>query len=168
MDSYLPFSLSLFDLLLIGVITLLSIQGFMRGVLREVFGLIGLVIGAYFASCLSVEAGQFIDSQLYHLNDPKILQLLGFLGIFFIFWVSAVLMGKILYTLSHKGELSFLSRFFGWLVSWVKYFVVMSFLIIALSSVKIGEESIAKYTASSQLYPIYKQMTSMLLCFKRK
>jgi len=168
MDSYLPFSLSLFDLLLIGVITLLSIQGFMRGVLREVFGLIGLVIGVYFASCLSVEAGQFIDSQLYHLNDPKILQLLGFLGIFFIFWVSAVLMGKILYTLSHKGELSFLSRFFGWLVSWVKYFVVMSLLIIALSSVKIGEESIAKYTASSQLYPIYKQMTSMLLCFKRK
>jgi membrane protein required for colicin V production len=168
MDSYLPSSLSLFDLLPIGIITLLSIQGFMRGVLREMFGLIGLVIGVYFASCLSVEAGQFIDSQLYHLNDPKILQLLGFLGIFFVFWVSAVLMGKILYTLSHKGELSFLSRFFGWLVSWVKYFVVMSLLIIALSSVKIGEESIAKYTASSQLYPIYKQMTSVLLCFKRK
>jgi membrane protein required for colicin V production len=174
MDNYFAFllrqfnSFDLYDLLFIGLVTLLSIRGLLRGVLKESFGLTGLVVGVYFASCLSVDAGMLIENYLYSFRNPKLLQLLGFIGIFFVFWLSNILLGKIFYALSQDEFPKLMSRILGWLLSWVKYFVLLSFLIVALSPIRVGEKSIIQHTGKSQIYPICQQITSVLLCFKKK
>lgn len=53
----LPLGMNYFDVLLLGILALFSVRGAVRGLLDEVAGLVGLVLGVYFAGLFYTPLG---------------------------------------------------------------------------------------------------------------
>lgn len=56
-----------FDLVLLLVVLLLGVKGFINGLIREVFGLVGLIGGIIIASRFNIEAGNLISEHIYKI-----------------------------------------------------------------------------------------------------
>jgi membrane protein required for colicin V production len=66
MENFSMTDFNYFDVTIAAIVLILGIKGFMQGFFKEVFGLIGLVLGVYFAARLAPEAAIFIDTNFLH------------------------------------------------------------------------------------------------------
>ncbi len=162
-ENFSMMDFNYFDVTISAIILILGIKGFMQGFIKEVFGLLGLIGGVYFASRFAQEASDFIDANFIHLDNPSLLKLLGFLSILIIIWLSATLVGSILSKLTSISGLGFLNRLMGFLVGGGKYFLIFALIVTALSNVKIVQDNLGKYTQDSELYPILKEAGAYLI-----
>jgi len=152
-----------FDVIVLSIIVILGIKGFMQGFIKELFGLFGLVGGVYFGSRFAQRAGEFVDTNLIHLEDPAILKLIGFLVILLTIWLGATLLGAIFSKLTSISGLGFLNRLLGFIVGGGKYFLIFALIVTALSHVKLVQDNLGKYTKDSILYPYLEEVGSYLI-----
>ena len=157
MESFVIHDFNYFDLALGSVILILSIKGFMNGVVKEVFGLGGLIGGVYFGSRLAPDAADFIAKQIPQIQNLALLKLLGFMAVLIVIWLGATLIGTILSRLTSASGLSFLDRLLGFIVGGGKYFVIFALIVTALSHVALVRENIKPYINNSFLYPLLVQ-----------
>lgn len=152
-----------FDVTISAIVLILGIKGFMQGFIKEVFGLLGLVAGVYFASRLSEKAASFIDTNFLHLENASLLKLIGFLAILIIIWTGATLLGVIISKLTNESGLGFLNRLFGFIIGGGKYFLIFALIVTALSNVTLIKDTLGKYVNDSVLYPYLKEAGSYLI-----
>lgn len=152
-----------FDVTISAIVLILGIKGFMQGFIKEVFGLLGLVAGVYFASRLSEKAASFIDTNFLHLENASLLKLIGFLAILILIWTGATLLGAIISKLTNESGLGFLNRLFGFIIGGGKYFLIFALIVTALSNVTLIKDSLGKYVNDSVLYPYLKEAGSYLI-----
>lgn len=152
-----------FDVTISAIILILGIKGFMQGFIKEVFGLIGLVGGVYFASRLSDDAATFIEANFFQLENPALLKLIGFLAILIIIWLGATLLGALFSKLTSESGLGFLNRLFGFIAGGGKYFLIFALIVTALSNVKLVKDNLEKYVNDSILYPYLVEAGSYLI-----
>jgi len=152
-----------FDITIGAIVLILGIKGFMNGFIKEVFGLVGLVGGVYFASRLAGDAATFIDSNFLHLENTALLKLLGFLAILIIIWLSATILGSIFSKLTSASGLGFLNRLFGFIAGGGKYFLIFALIVTALSNVSLVKDNLEKYVKDSILYPYLKAAGSSII-----
>jgi len=163
MENFTMVNFNYFDVTIGAIILLLAIKGFMNGMIKEVFGLAGLVGGVYFASRLSGDAASFIDRNFTHIENAALLKLLGFMAILIIIWLSATILGAILSKLTSASGLSFVNRLLGFVAGGGKYFVIFALITTALSNITLIKENTQKYIQNSMLYPIlYKAGTAII------
>ena len=163
MENFSMMDFNYFDVTISAIILILGIKGFMQGFIKEIFGLLGLVAGVYFASRLSDKAAAFIDTNFLHLENPSLLKLIGFLAILIIIWMSATALGSILSKLTSQSGLSFLNRLFGFVAGGGKYFLIFALIVTALSNVTLVKDNLEKYVNDSILYPYLKEAGSYLI-----
>lgn len=163
MENFSMVDFNYFDVVIAAIVLLLGIKGFMHGFIKEVFGLIGLVGGVYFASRLSGTAAEFIDTNFLHLENTSLLKLIGFLAILVIIWLSATILGSIFSKLTSASGLGFLNRLFGFIAGGGKYFLIFALIVTALSNVALVKDNLEKYVSDSVLYPYLKQAGSYLI-----
>ncbi|CAA6805122.1 MAG: Colicin V production protein [uncultured Sulfurovum sp.] len=142
-----------FDMAIAAIILLLAIKGFLHGFIKELFSLVGLVGGVYFASRLSEDAAAFIDTNFLHLENTSLLKLIGFISILIIIWLSATIIGAIIAKITSGKEVGFFSRVFGFVTSGLKYFLIFGLIFTALSNVKLVKDNLGDYVKDSILYP---------------
>lgn len=152
-----------FDVTISAIVLILGIKGFMQGFIKEVFGLMGLVAGVYFASRLSEKAASFIDTNFLHLENASLLQLIGFMAILIVIWTGATLLGVIISKLTNESGLGFLNRLFGFIIGGGKYFLIFALIVTALSNVTLIKDNLEKYVNDSVLYPYLKEAGSYLI-----
>jgi len=152
-----------FDVTISAIVLILGIKGFMQGFIKEVFGLLGLVAGVYFASRLSEKAASFIDTNFLHLENPSLLKLLGFMAVLIVIWTGATLLGAILSKLTSESGLGFINRLFGFIAGGGKYFLIFALIVTALSNVTLVKDSLEKYVKDSVLYPYLRETGSYLI-----
>ena len=152
-----------FDVVIAAIVLLLGIKGFMHGFIKEVFGLIGLIGGVYFASRLSGTAATFIDTNFIHLENQALLKLIGFLAILIIVWLSATVVGSILSKLTSASGLGFLNRVFGFIAGGGKYFLIFALIVTALSNVSLVKDNLEKHVEDSILYPYLKKAGAYII-----
>lgn len=152
-----------FDVTISAIILILGIKGFMQGFVKEVFGLIGLVGGVYFASRLSGEAAAFIEANFFQLENTSLLKLIGFLAILIMIWLGATILGSIFSKLTSESGLGFLNRLFGFIAGGGKYFLIFALIVTALSNVKLVKDNLEKYVSDSILYPFLLEAGSYLI-----
>ncbi len=152
-----------FDITIGSIVLILGIKGFMNGFIKEVFGLIGLVAGVYFASRLSQTAADFIETNFIKVENDAILTLLGFIAILIIIWLSATIVGSILSKLTSASGLGFLNRLFGFIIGGGKYFIIFALIVTALSNVTLVKDNLEKYVKDSVLYPYLKETGSKII-----
>ncbi len=163
MENFSMIDFNYFDITIGAIILILGIKGFMNGFIKEVFGLIGLVGGVYFASRLAGDAATFIDSNFLHLENTALLKLLGFLTILIIIWLSATILGSIFSKLTSASGLGFLNRLFGFIAGGGKYFLIFALIVTALSNVTLVKDNLGKYVKDSILYPYLKAAGSSII-----
>lgn len=163
MENFTMVGFNYFDVTVGAIILLLAVKGFMNGVIKEVFGLAGLIGGVYFASRLAGEAATFIDTNFVHIENAALLKLLGFMAILIIIWLSATILGSIFAKLTSASGLGFMDRLLGFVAGGGKYFVIFALIVTALSNVTLIKENMHKYVKDSMLYPIlYKAGTAII------
>ncbi len=163
MENFSMMDFNYFDVTISAIILILGIKGFMQGFIKEVFGLLGLVGGVYFASRLSDRAATFIDTNFLHLDNPSLLKLIGFLAILIVIWVSATILGTIFSKLTSESGLGFLNRLFGFIAGGGKYFLIFALIVTALSNVTLIKDNLEKYVNDSILYPYLREAGSYLI-----
>ncbi len=154
MEQFTMPAFNYFDVTLGSVILILSVKGFMSGVVKEVFGLAGLIGGVYFGSRLAPTAADFIAKQIPQIQNIALLKLLGFVGVLILVWLTATVIGSILSRLTSASGLSFLDRLLGFVVGGGKYFIIFALIVTALSHVSLIKENMKKYVDDSILYPL--------------
>lgn len=163
MENFSMMEFNYFDVTISAIIIILGIKGFMQGFIKEIFGLLGLVGGVYFASRLSDKAAAFIDENFLHLENTSLLKLIGFLAILIIIWMSATLLGSLFSKLTSESGLGFLNRLFGFIAGGGKYFLIFALIVTALSNVTLVKDNLEKYVSDSMLYPYLKEAGSYLI-----
>jgi len=163
MENFSMMEFNYFDVTISAIIIILGIKGFMQGFIKEIFGLLGLVGGVYFASRLSDKAAKFIDANFLHLENASLLKLIGFLAILIIIWSVATLLGSLLSKLTSESGLGFLNRLFGFIAGGGKYFLIFALIVTALSNVTLVKDNLEKYVNDSMLYPYLKEAGSYLI-----
>ncbi|MEA1879789.1 MAG: CvpA family protein [Campylobacterota bacterium] len=142
-----------FDMAIAAIILLLAIKGFLHGFVKELFSLVGLVGGVYFASRLSEDAAAFIDTNFLHLENASLLKLIGFISILIIIWLSATIIGAIISKVTSGKEVGFFSRVFGFITAGLKYFLIFALIVTALSNVQLVKDNLEEYIKDSHLFP---------------
>lgn len=163
MESFSMTDFNYFDVTISAIVLILGIKGFMQGFIKEIFGLLGLVGGVYFASRLSDKAATYIDTNFLHLENASLLKLIGFLAILIIIWFSATILGTIFSKLTSESGLGFLNRLFGFIAGGGKYFLIFALIVTALSNVTLVKDNLEKYINDSVLYPYLKATGSYLI-----
>jgi len=64
-----------FDIVILGLSVLLGLKGLIRGFLKEIFALIGIVGGVFVASRIANDIGTFLANILKIQNEQKFLLL---------------------------------------------------------------------------------------------
>ncbi|MEA3418986.1 MAG: CvpA family protein [Campylobacterota bacterium] len=152
-----------FDVTIGAIVVILGIKGFMNGFVKEFFGLAGLVGGVYIGSRVANSAAAFIDKNLYHMENPAALKLIGFISILAIIWLGAVSLGALFSKLTYASGLGFINRLAGFIVGGGKYFLIFALIITALSNVTLVKDNMEKYVSGSILYPYLKEAGSFLI-----
>lgn len=163
MENFSMIDFNYFDVTIGAIVLILGIKGFMNGFIKEVFGLVGLVGGVYFASRLSGDAATFIDSTFIHIENTALLKLVGFLAILIIIWLSATILGSIFSKLTSVSGLGFINRFLGFVAGGGKYFLIFALIVTALSNVTLVKDNLEKYVHNSILYPYLKAVGSSII-----
>lgn len=163
MENFSMMDFNYFDVTIAAIILILGIKGFMQGFIKEVFGLIGLVSGVYFASRLAPEAAAFIYANFFHLENESLLTLIGFLAILILIWLGATILGSIFSKLTNQSGLGFLNRLFGFIAGGGKYFLIFALIVTALSNVTLIKDNLEKYVKDSVLFPYLKETGSYLI-----
>lgn len=163
MENFSMIDFNYFDVTIGAIVLILGIKGFMNGFIKEVFGLVGLVGGVYFASRLSGDAATFIDHNFIHLENSALLRLLGFLAILIVIWLSATILGAIFSKLTATSGLGFMNRLLGFIAGGGKYFLIFALIVTALSNVTLVKDNLGKYVKNSVLYPYLLKTGSSII-----
>ena len=148
-------NLNYLDITIASLVVILSIKGFINGLLKELFGLLGLIGGIFIASRNSQLAGEYIYKDIYPLENTLLLNFLGFISILIIVWILASILGEIVSKLSSRySKKGLISRILGSIIGGGKYFLLFSVVIVSLLDVEFIRDNSSKFLDlnSSRLY----------------
>lgn len=146
-------NISFFDLAIGILLIIFGIKGLFSGLIKEVFGLIGIIGGIFVASRYARSVGDMIDSSLYHISNRSSIYFIGFLVTLLVFWLTAVLVGFLFTKLVSLSGLGLLNRILGFLIGSLKIFLIFSILIFILRSIEVFRENMDSKLQNSYIYP---------------
>ncbi|HHO42696.1 MAG TPA: CvpA family protein [Epsilonproteobacteria bacterium] len=152
-----------FDIIIGSIVLLLGIKGFLNGFIKEALGLVGLVAGVFVGSRFSPIIGEFIDTNIFSIENKTLLTLIGFFIILVVVWTSAISIGKVLSRLTNLSGLGFLNNLLGMVAGGGKYFVIFALIAASLSNIALVKDNIAPAIKQSVLYPVLVASGSFLI-----
>ncbi len=156
------------DIISLTLILLLAIKGLINGLVKEFFRLLGILGGIYFASRYAQMAGEMIDKQVLSLQNSSSLYLIGFLAIFFGFWIICLLLGNLFSKFASFSGLGFVNAIGGFVANGAKVFLVFATIFIVISHIEFIQTRIQKFTNKSFMYPIFMKVGSYIVNMKPK
>ena len=112
--------ITIFDLGVIALVLILGIKGVINGLIKEVFGLVGLIGGIVVASRFAKEAGELVSEKIYKLDGDSVLFFIGFLVLLIGFWLACLAIGMFLSKLVGLSGLGFLDKIGGFIIGSAK------------------------------------------------
>jgi len=146
--------MSVFDGIIIAITLILAVKGFFNGFIKEIAGLVGLIGGLYLASIFYHKAGVFINENLFTIKNHSAIDLVGFIGVFFGFWIVCVFVGFLLSKILKIAALGIFDRLLGLIFSAGKFFIIVSVILALLYQIEFFKEKFANVYKNSKLAPI--------------
>ncbi|MBN2721217.1 MAG: CvpA family protein [Campylobacterales bacterium] len=151
------------DLIIGSIVILVGIKGFVGGFFKEVFGLIGIVLGIFLASRLSTAMSAFISDYIIHIENKTLLTLGGFFAVLALVWIGALSFGTLLSKLINASGLGIVNNVLGFVAGGGKYFVIFAIIITIFSNIALLKDTLNKYSNDSILYPYLIQTGTFLI-----
>ncbi|RJR42192.1 MAG: CvpA family protein [Desulfobacteraceae bacterium] len=122
--------MNLLDILIISTVLFFIIKGLIRGFIREIASLAGVVLGVFFAARHQHEMTEFLKQ---FLNPGQYLPLLSFIVIFVCVVVVCNLAGWLIRLVLKKAPLGWLDRLLGLCFALLKGVVITYLVIVVLT-----------------------------------
>ncbi len=146
---------TVFDIVIVSITVLLGLKGLLRGFIKEVFGLVGIIGGGIFvASRMAGEIGKLIAPVLALENNATI-QLIGFIIGLVGFWAIIYVLGIILSKIFSASGLGLVDRILGFIFGSAKIFLIFSVIVFGLYQVKSFKNLMNEKVASSITFPFF-------------
>lgn len=142
-----------FDIIILILIGLLGLKGLLRGLVKELFAIFGIIGGIFIASRVASSTGGLIDVVVGFQNENTML-LVGFIISLSIIWTAAYFAGIFLSTMFTLTGLGIFDRILGFLFGAGKVFLLFSVIFYALSSVETVKNKMSKLEQTSFFYPM--------------
>ncbi len=155
--------LNTFDIVVIGLILLLSIKGLLNGFTKELFGAIGLIGGIFVASYFHKDVAEYIHKNITDALSINALNLLSLIIIFILFLTIVTYLGKGVALLGNSNSLSITSRLGGMLIKIIKLFFIFALIVFAFSTKPQVTEKFKDTLNNSKLYPLLKNAGATIL-----
>lgn len=146
--------ITIFDLGVAALVLILGIKGVINGLIKEVFGLVGLIGGIVVASRFAKEAGELVSEKVYKLDGDSVLFFMGFLVLLIGFWLACLAIGAFLSKMVGLSGLGFLDKIGGFIIGSAKIFLAFSVLFAIISNMQTINSKIEPYFQGSKLHPI--------------
>ncbi len=146
--------ITIFDLGVAALVLILGIKGVINGLIKEVFGLVGLIGGIVVASRFAKDAGELVSEKVYKLDGDSVLFFMGFLVLLIGFWLACLAIGAFLSKMVGLSGLGFLDKIGGFIIGSAKIFLAFSVLFAIISNMQTINSKIEPYFQGSKLYPI--------------
>lgn len=143
-----------FDIIVLALILILGIKGVINGLVKEVFGLLGIVGGIMLASRNAQAMADFISLNLYSFQSSSISYLVGFLSILFIVWIACLVLGAIVSKLVKLSGMSAVDRIAGLLTGSAKIFLIFAVLVAVASNIEFIKAKTQPFVQNSFMYPL--------------
>ena len=144
---------AIFDLIILAVTLILGLKGLFRGLIKEVFGIIGIIGAIFVASRISKEIGDLIAPILVLENEATI-KLIGFITALVAVWLVVYSAGVIVSKIFSASGLGVVDRIFGFVFGAAKIFLIFSVIAYALYQVQSFKKVIVTHHVPTMLnYP---------------
>ncbi len=142
-----------FDMVIISITVLLGLRGLLRGFIKEVFGLIGIIGGIFIASRMADEIGTII-APILALENNATIKLIGFIIGLIGFWIIFYLFGVLLSKIFSASGLGLFDRIFGFIFGSAKIFLIFSVITYGLYQIKTFKDLMNETITSSITFPL--------------
>jgi len=162
-------NLNYLDITIISLLVILALKGFVNGLIKELFGALGLIGGVVIASHQYTLAAHYIHEKAYPLENQALLNLAGFTAIVFAAWIIGAIVGLIIAYFANKNDkMGLISRLLGLGISGGKYFLLFCVVIVSLLKITLIKDNIAPRLDlnSSVVYPYIDQYGKKVLSFE--
>jgi len=143
---------TIFDMVILGITLVLGLKGLFRGLIKEVFGIIGIIGAIFVASRVSQDVGELIAPFLA-LENQTTIKLIGFILALIGFWIIVYVLGVIVSKIFSASGLGLFDRIFGFVFGAAKVFLIFSVISYALYQVQSFKNAIDNKTAGSVVMP---------------
>ncbi|MCT7626092.1 CvpA family protein [Aliarcobacter butzleri] len=155
-------NIAIFDLVIITITLLLGLKGLFRGIIKEIFGIIGIIGAIFVASRISTQTGELIAPVLV-LENQATIKLIGFVIALVIVWLIAYSAGVVVSKIFSASGLGIIDRFFGFLFGMAKVFLIFSVIAYALYQVNSFKKVIDEQFKTSILMPYLLDVGSVII-----
>lgn len=155
-------NINLFDIIVVALIAILGLKGLFRGLIKELFGIIGIVGGVFIASRLAKNVGDIVNSIIPMENENTIL-LAGFIVAIAVFWIVAYFIGAIIAKIFSISGLGIFDKIFGFAFGAGKIFLLFAIISYAISQVKMINDNLQPKLQDSVMFPILKDSGSYII-----
>ncbi|ARJ55820.1 CvpA family protein [Campylobacter cuniculorum] len=152
-----------FDVFILGFTLLLGLKGILNGLIKEAFGLLGIVGGVFIASKYSNQAALFIQDTFYKIQNESLASFVGFLALLILFWIFCLLFGNLLSKMVKLSGLGFLDRLGGFLFGGVKVFLIFAILVFCISRINFLNEKLENFAKDSYTLSLLKNAGSYIM-----
>lgn len=143
---------TIFDMVILGITLVLGLKGLFKGLIKEVFGIIGIIGAIFVASRAAADIGNLIAPFLA-LENQTTIKLIGFIVALIGFWIIVYLLGVIVSKIFSASGLGLFDRIFGFIFGAAKVFLIFSVIAYALYQVESFKKAIDNKTAGSMVMP---------------
>ncbi len=152
------------DIGVIIVVLLLGIRGLKNGLIHEIMGVIGVVLGIYLASRYCVEISHYLRLAGLEFGNETILFTLSFIIILSIVWIGSLFIGYIVSScVVIIPGIAIINYFGGYVFASLKYFVILCVVVYALSQVGFLKAPIKDFTKGTKSYPIMYEVAEKIM-----
>lgn len=143
---------TIFDMVILGITLVLGLKGLFRGLIKEVFGIIGIIGAIFVASRVSADIGNLI-APILALENQTTIKLIGFIIALVGFWLVVYLLGVVISKIFSASGLGLFDRIFGFVFGAAKVFLIFSVIAYALYQVKAFKNTIDEKSKGSIVMP---------------
>ncbi|WP_353663004.1 CvpA family protein [Hydrogenimonas sp. SS33] len=144
-----------FDIVTLSLVIIIGIKGIFNGLVKELSGLIGIILGVWLASLFAKDVGGWLGKHFIHIDSVSALNMIGFLVLLTLIWLGFIIIGHLLAKLLSISGLGIVDRILGFLFASAKVFIIIAVIVFALSNIDIVRKNTEAYTRNSLLYPLY-------------
>lgn len=143
---------AIFDLIILAVTLILGLKGLFRGLIKEVFGIIGIIGAIFVASRISQEIGDLIAPILVLENEATI-KLIGFVIALLAVWLVVYSAGIVISKIFSASGLGVIDRILGFVFGAAKIFLIFSVIAYALYQVQSFKKVMDEKFSNSVVMP---------------
>ncbi|MCF6201477.1 MAG: CvpA family protein [Hydrogenimonas sp.] len=144
-----------FDIVTGSLILLIGLKGLFNGLIKELAGLVGIVLGVWLASLFAAEFGAWLGRNFINIDSQSALNMIGFLSLLALIWTGCIIAGLIIAKLVSLSGLGIADRILGLIFASAKVFIIIAVIVYALYNIEIVRKNSTNITENSLLFPLF-------------